>query len=130
MLNILIIDDHPAVFLIFQAYLERTRYANARLSKAHNADEAARAVETQDFDAIFLDNRIPPDFNFRDTLRHMLNTRWNGKVILHSGEAVRALGDYPEDTHIYTHLLKDDLSPASLEHILEQYLPSDHQAVA
>ncbi len=104
--------------VIFKAYLESTKYADAVFEYADTAEKAADMVRQNQYEAIFLDNRIPPVNDFRDTIRKMQSVGWRGKAVLFSGDKIPDLGEKDEDVMISAVFLKDDISPEVIEQLI------------
>ncbi|MFC7292531.1 response regulator [Hirschia litorea] len=113
---ILLIDDHIIFAKIFAAYLLRTKFRNSTLQSARDVYSATEHLESKTFDLIVLDNRIPPHFNYVESVKLLISANWQGPILLVSGDNVNVDTDVLENQYIRDFILKDDLN----EHTLEQ----------
>lgn len=72
MKTILLIDDDPNEHNLFAYYLRKTLGQECRLDVATSLDEGVAALSGSAYDAIFLDNRLKPHADFRETLPAVL----------------------------------------------------------
>lgn len=68
MKTILLIDDDPNEHRLFAYYLRKTLGRECRLDTASSLDEGVAALSGSKYDFIFLDNRLKPHADFRETL--------------------------------------------------------------
>lgn len=122
MKSILLVEDHSVMLKILTTYLDMTRYRSANIQSAQSVDDAVAILQAHPIDAILMDNRIPPRFNFRETLTSIAATNWRGPIALMSGNRPPDLGEAEIDSLIQLFIDKDDLSPAALELLFDKLL--------
>lgn len=112
---ILLIDDHSIFTKIFAAYLLRTKYRGYKLENAADVYSATEHLKSKTFDLIVLDNRIPPYFNYLESIKLLEDANWCGPILLISGEAIVLNANRPDSHCVKSFLLKDDMNAHSLE---------------
>jgi len=119
---ILLIDDHAIFGKITSVYLSRTRYGGWTFNHATSVKDAINLLKEHTYSVVILDNRIPPDYNFRASLHSFKETDLDTPIILLSGENVADLGDEDIDHMISKYMLKDDFTPDTLEKAISETL--------
>ena len=122
MKSILLVEDHSVMLKILTTYLDMTRYRSATIQIAQSVNEVVTLLQAHPIDTILMDNRIPPTFNFRDTLASIAATNWRGPIALMSGNRPPDLGKADMDSLICAFIHKDDLSPHTLEKLFDDML--------
>ena len=82
-LKILVIDDDVIQNKLMSVYLSRLNLNNAT-DYALTIDDAVLAIKSQRPDIIFLDNRIPPEIDFRPSLERIRSAGFDGPVVVQS----------------------------------------------
>lgn len=119
---ILLIDDHNVFAKIFSAYLLRTQYHNFSVENATSLHNATLHLKKQAFDLIVLDNRIPPHFDYLESIRLLIAENWAGPILLMSGEEISIKNTEPENLLISFFLLKDKLNEKTLDQAISHCL--------
>ncbi|WP_018690291.1 response regulator [Ahrensia kielensis] len=68
MKNILLIDDDPNEAKLFHAYIDLLSPGAYELYFAETLEESVEMFSQRDYSAVFLDNRLRPFADFRETL--------------------------------------------------------------
>ena len=122
MKSILLVEDHTVMLKILTTYLDMTRYRTANIHCAQSINDVTALLQAHPIDAILMDNRIPPAFNFRDTLTAITATNWRGPIALMSGSQPSDFGEAKIDSLIFAFINKDDLSPHVLEKLFDDMI--------
>lgn len=112
---ILLIDDHNVFTKIFAAYLLRTKFRDYKLENAADVYSATEHLKSKTFDLIVLDNRIPPYFNYLESIKLLETVNWRGPILLISGETIVLNANRPDNHCVKNFLLKDDMNVQTLE---------------
>lgn len=122
MSRILLIDDHSAMGMIFRTMLGAMGQAPADFEFCQDVDDAVVRIENNPpYDVIFLDNIVPPAFEFRGSLAMMDALDKNTRIVLLSGEIPNDFGKERIDARIAACMEKDALSARSLHELLMSF---------
>ncbi|MDF1680339.1 response regulator [Ponticaulis sp.] len=118
----MLIDDHSAMGMIFRTMLGAMGQAPADFEFCQDVDEAVTRIENNPpYDVIFLDNIVPPTFEFRGSLEMMKALDKTTNVVLLSAEIPNDFGDETIDSRIAACMEKDALSARSLHELLMSF---------
>jgi CheY-like chemotaxis protein len=81
--HVLIVDDDRIQIDLIAGYLEGLKI-DLRTEFALTIDAAAASISARPPDIVFLDNRIPPDIDFRNGVDVIRRAGFNGPVIVNS----------------------------------------------
>lgn len=73
MKKILLIDDDPNEHKLFKFYIQKIFGPDCHLQNARTLEDGIAALAQNRFDALFLDNRLKPFADFRQTLPEMID---------------------------------------------------------
>ncbi len=121
---ILLIDDHSVFAKIFSAYLLRTQHHNFTLENATSVNSATKRLSTQIFDLVVLDNRVPPYFDYKMSIKSLLDANWVGPILLISGDSIEIDLNIEGSQYIQAILTKDDLNEHTLDQAIKTCLDS------
>lgn len=82
--RILIVDDDDQYALLVSAYLRLTGLGEGVVEHAHSTAEGIRRIGNFAPHLVFLDNRIPPQLDFRPGLQALRQAGYAGPVIVQS----------------------------------------------
>ena len=118
----MLIDDHSAMGMIFRTMLGAMGQAPADFEFCQDVDDAVTRIENNaPYDVIFLDNIVPPAFEFRGSLEMMKALDKTTNVVLLSGEIPDDFGSETIDARIAACMEKDSLSARSLHELLMSF---------
>lgn len=118
----MLIDDHAAMGVIFKTILTAMGCAPSDFDFVQDIDTAVEHLEAKaPYEIIFLDNIVPPTYHFRESLSMMRNLDDQTAIVLMSGEIPADFGTDPKDARINACLEKDDLSPARILALLNEF---------
>lgn len=118
----MLIDDHSAMGMIFKTMLGAMGQAPLDFEFCQDVDDAVvRLQNNPPYDVIFLDNIVPPTFEFRGSLAMMKALDESTRVVLLSGEIPNDFGSETIDARIAACMEKDALSPQSLHELLMSF---------
>ncbi len=105
--------------MIFRTMLGAMGQAPADFEFCQDVDDAVVHIENNPpYDIIFLDNIVPPAFEFRGSLEMMKTLDKSTNVVLLSGEIPDDFGSEAIDARIAACMEKDALSARSLHELL------------
>ncbi|MDD9910792.1 MAG: hypothetical protein OXR62_14025 [Ahrensia sp.] len=118
MKKILLIDDDPNEHKLFDFYVSSVLNDQVELHNATTLDEGLCALSRQHFDAVFLDNRLKPYDDFRQTLP-LLTGHVNGiRLFVISASVDDPCFDevdaFPIDAVVDKYRVKDELAAGLL----------------
>ncbi len=82
--RILVVDDDEQQIRLFSIFLELSGSPDVSLAKAMTIDEAIEQIQANMPAIVFLDNRMPPHSDFRQSLDLIREAGFAGPVIIHS----------------------------------------------
>ncbi|HEY7747886.1 MAG TPA: response regulator [Aestuariivirgaceae bacterium] len=82
--RILILDDDDHYALLFSTYLKLSGVEGGAVRHASSAEGAIEQLRSFTPDMVFLDNRIPPSFDFRSSLTALRQAGYSGPVVVQS----------------------------------------------
>ncbi len=108
--------------MIFRTMLGAMGQAPADFEFCQDVDDAVTCIENNPpYDVIFLDNIVPPAFEFRGSLAMMDALDKTTRVVLLSGEIPNDFGSETIDARIAACMEKDALSARSLHELLMSF---------
>ena len=85
-LNILVVEDNPSDFFLFNEYLKRTGLATDNILHANRMKEALQILESNNPDLVFIDLALP-DSEGIESFNSINNAAPNLSIIVLSGLA-------------------------------------------
>lgn len=120
-LSVLVIDDHANVSKLVDAYLAKANMPDGLIDHASSLEIAIQKISAHEPKAVLLDNLLPPDFDFRVSLK-ALREVYTGPVILFSGEIPENIGQYEIDNSLAGIISKDDIGSDSFFNLIRKFL--------
>lgn len=82
MTKVLLIDDDPIEHKLFETYMIKEFGEDYELLEAQTLDQGLEEIVADDFDGVFVDNRLKPFSSYRETLPTLLGKQIQSKVYL------------------------------------------------
>ncbi|WP_322989842.1 MULTISPECIES: response regulator [unclassified Hoeflea] len=120
-LVVLLVDDDPVEHTILKRKLASMDRASIRLEYVSNISAAVDRVKRAGIDLVFLDNRLAPNNDFRETAPQLRHAGFVGPIGIISsdisGAYFREFPEYGVDFRIG----KDEIDGAAISFILSEY---------
>ncbi len=120
-LSVLVIDDHANVSKLVDAYLAKANMPDGLIDHASSLEIAIQKILAHEPKAVLLDNLLPPDFDFRVSLK-ALREVYAGPVILFSGEIPENIGQYEIDNSLAGVISKDEIGSEAFSNLIRKFL--------
>lgn len=118
----MLIDDHPAMGIIFKTMLTAMGYGPADFDYCKDVESAVESLQANPpYNIIFLDNIVPPAFEFRGSLALMDSIDDTTRIVLLSGQIPDDFGSEAIDARVDICMEKDTLSAKSLHSVLTSF---------
>ncbi|WP_417413175.1 hypothetical protein [Hoeflea sp.] len=121
LLRVLLVDDDPAEHVLLKRKLETAKDVSIELDYVGDIGGAVESVKSGGIDMIFLDNRLVPNNDFRETAPQLRNAGFIGPIGIISsdisGQYFEQFRDYGVDFRIG----KDEIDGAAISFIIAEY---------
>lgn len=121
LLRVLLVDDDPAEHVLLKRKLEAAKDVSIELDYVGDIGGAVESVKSGGIDMIFLDNRLVPNNDFRETAPQLRNAGFIGPIGIISsdisGQYFEQFRDYGVDFRIG----KDEIDGAAISFIIAEY---------
>lgn len=119
MKNILLIDDDLNEHKLFGAYVDHLAAGKCQLHVATTLDEGVEKLSQMEFASVFLDNRLRPYADFRETLPAITEHSKDAKIYVISAsindECFKLAPKFPEITVIDKFVIREKLKEGLLD---------------
>ncbi len=120
-LRILLVDDDPAEHILLSRQLEKADELSIELEYVGDIGGAVQIVKAGGIDMVFLDNRLVPNNDFRETAPQLRQAGFIGPIGIISsdisGAYFQEFGDYGVDFKIG----KDEIDGTVINFIIAEY---------
>jgi len=120
-LRILLVDDDPAEHILLKRKLRQVEDLGIELDYVENIGDAVDSVRAGGVDMVFLDNRLVPNNDFRETAPQLRQAGFIGPIGIISsdisGNYFREFREYGVDFRIG----KDEIDGAAISFIVSEY---------
>lgn len=120
-LLILLVDDDPSELLLLQRQLKRVDGPEITLQYASDIGQAVERVTAGGIDLIFLDNRLFPNNDFRETAPQLRQAGFVGPIGLISSDISGAYFREFREFGVDFRMGKDEIDGNSISFIISEY---------
>ena len=120
-LKILLVDDDPAEQVLLRRTLEKVDGPEIRLDYVADIASAVECVKAGGIDIVFLDNRLVPNNDFRETAPQLREAGYIGPIgIISSDISGKYFQQFPE-FGVDFRIGKDEIDRTAISFIISEY---------
>ncbi len=120
-LRILLIDDDPAEHILLKRKLKTAKDSRIDLDYVGDIAAAVDIVKTGDVDMVFLDNRLVPNNDFRETAPLLRNAGFIGPIGIISSDISGRYFEEFRDYGVDFKIGKDEIDGTVINFIVSEY---------
>ncbi|MBU4530674.1 MAG: response regulator [Hoeflea sp.] len=120
-LKILLVDDDPAEHLLLKRTLEKVDGPPIELDYVGDIDSAVECVKAGDIDIVFLDNRLVPNNDFRETAPQLREAGYVGPIGIISSDISGSYFQQFPDFGVDFRIGKDEIDRTAISFIISEY---------
>lgn len=121
--RILILDDDDHYTLLFSTYLKLSGVEGGAVEHAASTEGAVDRLRNFTPDIVFLDNRIPPNTDFRPGLKALRDAGYKGPVVVQSACLADEIFDEAAKLGVAEVIDKLEMSDDRLIELLQKHTP-------
>ena len=120
-LKVLLVDDDPAEHVILKRKLNASEGANIDLDYVGDIASAVDAVKGGDIDMVFLDNRLVPNNDFRETAPQLRQAGFIGPIGIISSDISGAYFEKFREFGVDFKIGKEEIDGTVINFIVSEY---------
>jgi response regulator of citrate/malate metabolism len=124
-LKVLFVDDEVLEFRIHKKRITETDGLSIDLDFAQTIEAAVEKVKANSYQLIFMDNRLFPNNDFRETVPALRSAGYVGPVGVVSNDITEPYFQQFPDYGVDFRIGKDEIDAQSIRHIVEEYVFND-----
>jgi CheY-like chemotaxis protein len=120
-LRILLIDDDPAEFTLLKRKLAKAEGADIQLDYVDGISEAVECVKAGGVDLVFLDNRLVPNNDFRETAPQLRGVGYVGPIGIISSDLSGSYFERFQEFGVDFRIGKEEIDGTAISFIIAEY---------
>jgi CheY-like chemotaxis protein len=121
LLRVLLVDDDPAEHVLLQRKLKTAKDISIELDYVGDIGGAVDIVKSGGIDMIFLDNRLVPNNDFRETAPQLRNAGFIGPIGIISSDISGRYFERFREYGVDFRIGKDEIDGAAISFIIAEY---------
>ncbi|WP_339760543.1 response regulator [uncultured Hoeflea sp.] len=121
LLRVLLVDDDPVEHVLLKRKLETAKDICIELDYVGDIGGAVESVKSGGIDMIFLDNRLVPNNDFRETAPQLRNAGFIGPIGIISSDISGRYFEQFRDYGVDFRIGKDEIDGAAISFIVAEY---------
>jgi DNA-binding NarL/FixJ family response regulator len=121
LLRVLLVDDDPVEHVLLERKLKTAKDVNIQLDYVGDIGGAVACVKSGGIDMIFLDNRLVPNNDFRETAPQLRNAGFIGPIGIISSDISGRYFELFRDYGVDFRIGKDEIDGTVISFIIAEY---------
>ncbi|MGJ8570952.1 MAG: response regulator [Hoeflea sp.] len=121
LLRVLLVDDDPIEHVLLKRKLKTVNDTKIELEYVEDIGGAVDIVKTGSIDMVFLDNRLVPNNDFRETAPQLRNAGFIGPIGIISSDISGRYFEHFRDYGVDFRIGKDEIDGAAISFIVAEY---------
>jgi len=117
MSNFLLVDDNETQHELFRCYAMDTDF---NFRHAVNLEDATKQLREQKPDVVFLDNRLTPFPDFRETIPVIRNAGYDGKIVVISSDVKHPIFELASEYSIHAYMNKFEITLSNFSDVMNK----------